>query len=74
MFAQPYLTYNYTKTSAYTANYSGNGNPDNYRERKSDFGLYAYSGSKPHAVSSISSVIAGTGEERTCEAVTLTLI
>lgn len=46
MFAQPYLTYNYTKTSAYTANYSGNGNPDNYRERKSDFGLYAYSGSK----------------------------
>ena len=42
--------------------------------RKSDFGLYAYSGSKPHAVSSISSLIAGTGEERTCEAVTLTLI
>ncbi len=57
-----------------TANYSGNGNPDNYRERKSDFGLYAYSGSKPHAVSGISSLIAGTSEERTCEAVTLTLI
>ena len=36
--------------------------------RKSDFGLYAYSGSKPHAVSGISSLIAGTGEERTCEA------
>ncbi len=70
MFAQPYLTYNYTKTSAYTANYSGNGNI----VRKSDFGLYAYSGSKPHAVSGISSLIAGTGEERTCEAVTLTLI
>ena len=30
--------------------------------RKSDFGLYAYSGSKPHAVSGISSLIAGTGE------------
>ncbi len=70
MFAQPYLTYNYTKTSAYTANSSGNGNI----VRKSDFGLYAYSGSKPHAVSGISSLIAGTGEERTCEAVTLTLI
>ena len=53
--------------TAYSANYSGNGSPDNYRERKSDFGLYAYS-SKPHAVSGISSLIAGTGEERTCEA------
>ena len=62
-------------SAAYTADYySGNGNPDNYRERKSDFGLYAYSGSKPHAVSGISSLIAGTGEEHTCEAVTLTLI
>ena len=70
MFAQSYLTYNYTKASAYSANYSGNGNI----VRKSDFGLYAYSGSKPHAVSGISSLIAGTGEERTCEAVTLTLI
>ena len=51
-------------SAAYTADYySGNGNPDNYRERKSDFGLYAYSGSKPHAVSGISSLIAGTGEE-----------
>ena len=56
--------------TAYSANYSGNGNI----VRKSDFGLYAYSGSKPHAVSGISSLIAGTGEERTCEAVTLTLI
>ena len=55
-------------SAAYTANYSGNGNPDNYRERKSDFGLYAYNSSKPHAVSNISSLIAGTGEERTCEA------
>ena len=55
-------------SNSYIANYSGNGNPDNYRERKSDFGLYAYSGSKPHAVSGISSLIAGTGEERTCEA------
>ena len=64
MFAQPYLTYNYTKTSAYTANYSSNGNI----VRKSDFGLYAYSGSRPHAVSGISSLIAGTGAERTCEA------
>ena len=35
---------------------------------KSDFGLYAYSSSRPHAVSGISSLIAGTGEERTCEA------
>ena len=26
-------------STSYTANYSGNGNPDNYRERKSDFGL-----------------------------------
>ena len=51
-------------SSAYTANYSGNGNI----VRKSDFGLYAYSGSRPHAVSGISSLIAGTGEERTCEA------
>jgi hypothetical protein len=51
-------------SSAYSANYSGNGNI----VRKSDFGLYAYSGSKPHAVSGISSLIAGTGEERTCEA------
>ena len=50
--------------TAYSANYSGNGNI----VRKSDFGLYAYSGSKPHAVSGISSLIAGTGEERTCEA------
>ena len=55
-------------STAYTADYSGNGNPDNYRERKSDFGLYAYSSSKPHAVSGISSLIAGTGAERTCEA------
>ncbi|MBR6083423.1 MAG: hypothetical protein IKP62_10970 [Salinivirgaceae bacterium] len=51
-------------SAAYSANYSGNGNI----VRKSDFGLYAYSGSKPHAVSGISSLIAGTGEERTCEA------
>ncbi len=51
-------------STAYTADYSGNGNI----VRKSDFGLYAYSGSKPHAVSGISSLIAGTGEERTCEA------
>jgi len=57
-------------STAYTADYSGNGNIT----MKSDFGLYAYSGSKPHAVSGISSLIAGTGEERTCEAVTLTLI
>ena len=49
-------------STAYSANYFGNGNPDNHRERKSDFGLYAYSGSKPHAVSGISSLIAGTGE------------
>ena len=61
-------------SSAYTADYSGNGNPDRYWDHTSDFGLYAYSGSKPHAVSGISSLIAGTGEERTCEAVTLTLI
>ena len=51
-------------STSYTANYSGNGNI----VRKSDFCLYAYSGSKPHAVSGISSLIAGTGEERTCEA------
>ena len=51
-------------STAYTADYSGNGNI----VRKSDFGLYAYSSSKPHAVSGISSLIAGTGEERTCEA------
>ena len=42
----------------------GNGNIT----MKSDFGLYAYSGSRPHAVSGISSLIAGTGAERTCEA------
>ena len=48
----------------YTADYSGNGNI----VRKSDFGLYAYGSSKPHAVSGISSLIAGTGTERTCEA------
>ena len=50
--------------TAYTADYSGNGNI----VRKSDFGLYAYGISKPHAVSGISSLIAGTGTERTCEA------
>ncbi|MBO7477915.1 MAG: hypothetical protein J6U04_08290 [Salinivirgaceae bacterium] len=48
-------------SSAYSANYSGNGNPDNHRERKSDFGLYAYSGSRPHAVSGISCRIARIG-------------
>ena len=51
-------------STAYTADYSGNGNIT----MKSDFGLYAYSGSRPHAVSGISSLIAGTGAERTCEA------
>ena len=50
--------------NAYTADYSGNGNI----VRKSDFGMYAYGSSKPHAVSGISSLIAGTGTERTCEA------
>ena len=49
--------------TAYSADYSGNGNIT----MKSDFGLYAYSGSRPHAVSGISSLIAGTGTERTCE-------
>jgi RHS repeat-associated protein len=51
-------------STSYTADYSGNGNI----VRKSDFGMYAYSSSKPHAVSGISSLIAGTGTERTCEA------
>ena len=50
--------------TAYTANFFGNGNI----VRKSDFGMYAYSSSKPHAVSGISSLIAGTGTERTCRA------
>ena len=61
----PFKTGSYT----YTANYSDNGNPDSYRDRKSDFGYYSYSKkTKPHAVSGISSLIAGTGDERTCEA------
>ena len=51
-------------STSYTASYSGNGNIT----MKSDFGLYAYSSSRPHAVSGISSLIAGTGTERTCEA------
>lgn len=57
-------TWTIINSTSYTANYSGNGNI----VRKSDFGLYAYNSSKPHAVSNISSLIAGTGEERTCEA------
>lgn len=44
-------------SAAYSANYSGNGNI----VRKSDFGLYAYSGSRPHAVSGISCRIARIG-------------
>ena len=43
--------------TAYTADYSGNGNI----VRKSDFGLYAYSGSRSHAVSGISCLIAEIG-------------
>ena len=42
-------------STVYSADYSGNGNI----VRKSDFGLYAYSSSRPHAVSGISSLIAG---------------
>ena len=57
----PFKTGSYT----YTADYSDNGNI----VRKSDFGYYSYSKkTKPHAVSGISSLIAGTGDERTCEA------
>ena len=57
----PFKTGSYT----YTANYSDNGNI----VLKSDFGYYSYSKkTKPHAVSGISSLIAGTGDERTCEA------
>jgi hypothetical protein len=42
-------------STSYSANYSSNGNI----VRKSDFGMYAYSSSKPHAVSGISSLFAG---------------